>query len=62
MRRSFLITALLLFTLLALLSPTLAQDNIAEWTYMKYFNMDNNLENGSTATWPKCRPPAAPTR
>src|SRR5664279_5403170 len=45
MRRSFLITALVLFALLAMLSPTVAQSNIADWTYMTYYNGDNNLEN-----------------
>ena len=46
MRRSFFMTALALCGLLTLLSsPTLAQTNIAEWTYMTYYNGDNNLES-----------------
>ncbi len=42
MRRSFCLLVLLL--LAALAAPALAQDNVADWTYMQYFNMDNNLE------------------
>ena len=42
MRRSFCLLALLLLAVLA--APALAQDNVADWTYMQYFNMDNNLE------------------
>ncbi len=45
MRRRLLLTAFLLLVLLLMLSPTLAQDNLADWTYMQYFNMDNNLES-----------------
>ena len=44
MRRRFLITSFLLLALLMVLSPTLAQSNLAEWTYMMYYNGDNNLE------------------
>ncbi len=44
MRRSLLITTLMLLALLAVLSPTLAQSNLADWTYMQYYNADNNLE------------------
>ncbi|HVU11681.1 MAG TPA: clostripain-related cysteine peptidase [Phototrophicaceae bacterium] len=44
MRRSFLITTLLLLALLAVWSPTLAQSKLADWTYMQYYNADNNLE------------------
>ena len=45
MRRRFLLTAFMLFALLTILSPSLAQDNLAEWTYMMYYNGDNNLES-----------------
>ncbi|MEP7292301.1 MAG: clostripain-related cysteine peptidase, partial [Chloroflexota bacterium] len=44
MRRRSLTLALLLLILLSIISPTFAQDGIAEWTYMQYFAMDNNLE------------------
>lgn len=44
MRRSLSITAFCLFALLVLLAPVQGQDGVADWTYMQYFNMDNNLE------------------
>lgn len=43
-RASFALTFLFLI-FLTCVSPGLAQDNIAEWTYMQYFAMDNNLES-----------------
>ena len=43
MRRIFWLLVVLL--VVALAAPALAQDNVADWTYMQYFNMDNNLEN-----------------
>ena len=44
MRRASLILTLLLLTFLTGVSRGLAQDKIAEWTYMAYFMMDNDLE------------------
>src|SRR5690349_2763922 len=44
--RRYSLSAFLLLTLLLLMSPALAQDDgAAEWTYMQYFAMDNNLES-----------------
>lgn len=43
MRRFFWFLVFLL--VVALAAPALAQDNVADWTYMQYFNMDNNLES-----------------
>ncbi len=44
MRRKPIVLALLLLMLATTGSPILAQDGVAEWTYMQYFAMDNNLE------------------
>ena len=45
MRRPLLITILCLFALIVTLAPVQGQDGIADWTYMQYFAMDNNLES-----------------
>lgn len=44
MRRSFMVAALCLCLLTVLLAPVEGQSGIADWTYMQYFAMDNNLE------------------
>lgn len=44
MRRSVTVVTLWLLMLLVMLAPVEGQSGIADWTYMQYFAMDNNLE------------------
>ena len=44
MRRTLLLATVCAFAFLIVLAPAHAQDGLAEWTYMQYFAMDNNLE------------------
>ncbi len=45
MRRSLVVTILCLFALIVTLAPVQGQNDMADWTYMQYFAMDNNLES-----------------
>ncbi|MFN8561425.1 MAG: clostripain-related cysteine peptidase [Anaerolineae bacterium] len=44
MRRSLVGVTFCLFLLLALLAPAQAQSGVADWTYLVFYNGDNNLE------------------
>ncbi len=44
MRRPLSIIALCLFAFVTLLAPAQAQSGVADWTYLVYYNGDNNLE------------------